>query len=81
MAPDPAKANAPKKPSPYTPKRITIGVLVLLAVFLIVTNFETTTVNLFMAEIRMPLSLMLAVMFGLGWVSAALTSKLRGSKG
>ena len=80
MAANPAHQNAAGKPTPFTPKRIVIGVLVLIALVLIVTNFETATVNLFMAEIRMPLALLLATMFGLGWVSAMLASKLR-SKG
>jgi uncharacterized membrane protein YciS (DUF1049 family) len=80
MAADPAQPHGAGNPSPFTPKRIVIGVLVLVALVLILTNFEDQTVNLLWAKIEMPLALLLATMFGLGWVAAMLTSRLRGSK-
>jgi uncharacterized integral membrane protein len=80
MAADPTQPHVAGKPTPITPKRIVIGVLVLVALVLILTNFEDTSVQLLWAEIKMPLALMLATMFGLGWVSAMLASKLRSSK-
>jgi uncharacterized integral membrane protein len=47
---------------------------------LIVANFDSAEMNLLVATIRMPLALMLALMFALGWAAAALTSRLRSGK-
>jgi uncharacterized integral membrane protein len=73
---EPPKPRAAKRLA-WTPRRILILVLVLLAVVLIVANFDSAEVNLLVATIRMPLALMLALLFALGWAAAALTSRLR----
>lgn len=73
---EPAKPKAAKQRA-WTARRILILVLVVVAAVLIAFNFDTAEVNLLVATIRMPLALMLALMFALGWAAAALTSRLR----
>lgn len=68
------------KPSPFTPKRIVIGILVLVALALVLANFGTVTVNLVLGHINMPLAILLALMFALGWGAATLTAMIRGGK-
>jgi lipopolysaccharide assembly protein A len=77
---EPSKPGVAKK-SPWTAKRILILVLLVVAVVLIVANFDSVQVNLLVATIKMPLALMLALMFALGWAAAALTARLRSSGG
>lgn len=73
---EPAKPRAAKQRA-WTARRILILVLVVVAAVLIAFNFDTAEVNLLVATIRMPLALMLALLFALGWAAAALTSRLR----
>ncbi len=66
--------------SAVTPKRIGVGVLALLALILVLTNFETTRVNLLIWHVNMPLALLLAVMFCLGWATNLSLVRMRQSK-
>lgn len=71
-----SKPATQSKPSPITPRRVAMAVAGLLAIALIVANFQTTQVSLLLFHVNMPLAVLLAVMFGLGWLTCELMDKV-----
>ena len=68
----PAPAGAPKKQSPYTPRRIILGVVLLYAVILVLANRNTVAINFvfFKTEASLFVVLLLAIAVGFiaGWL-------------
>ncbi|MGV1006137.1 MAG: hypothetical protein ACOYEV_15520 [Candidatus Nanopelagicales bacterium] len=66
----------PQSKSMITPRRVALVVAALLALGIILANFEQTRVSLLVMHITMPLAVLLAIMFGLGWLTCELMDRV-----
>lgn len=65
----PATQNKSGMPAWVTPGRIGAAVVAVLAIVIVFQNRQEAVVNILWMTISMPLALLLALMFVLGWLS------------
>jgi len=70
-----AEKPVAEKTSPWSAGRIGALALGVLAAALILVNSDETTVDLIFWEVTMPLSIILFVMFALGYVAALIAAR------
>ena len=73
----PSTPEGPRKQSPWTPRRIILGVILAYVLILVLANRQTTPVNFVFFKTEASLFVVLLLAIGLGFVAGWLFDDLR----